>query len=65
MEELVIPHEAKTPPRVVTISVGLAALPAGESKPIEELLKEADATLYDAKEAGRNRVVAYDKVGGV
>ncbi len=64
VEELAIPHEAKMPPGVVTISVGLAALPAGERKPIEEMLKEADAALYDAKELGRNRVVSYDRVGG-
>jgi len=58
VEELAIPHEPKRPPGIVTISVGLAALSPGERKPVEELLKEADAALYSAKEAGRNRVVS-------
>ncbi len=57
VEDLAILHEAKTPPGVVTISVGLAGLLPGERKPVEELLKEADDALYGAKEAGRNRVV--------
>jgi two-component system cell cycle response regulator len=60
VEDLAIPHEGKTPPGVVTISVGLAALSPEEKKSFEELLKEADAALYDAKEAGRNRAIAYD-----
>jgi two-component system cell cycle response regulator len=64
VEELAIPHEAKRPPGIVTISAGLAALMPGEKKPLADLLKEADAALYDAKEAGRNRVVPYDGVGG-
>jgi two-component system cell cycle response regulator len=63
LEDLAIPHGAKMPPGVVTISVGLAALPPGEKKPIENLLKEADAALYGAKEAGRNRVEVYMKDG--
>jgi two-component system, cell cycle response regulator len=58
IEGLAIPHEAHRPPGVVTISVGLAALPPGERKPVEKLLKEADDALYGAKEAGRNRVVS-------
>jgi two-component system cell cycle response regulator len=58
VEELAIPHEAKTPPGIVTISVGLAALSPGERKPVEKLLKEADDALYGAKETGRNRVVS-------
>jgi two-component system chemotaxis family response regulator WspR len=65
VEELAIPHEAKAPPGVVTISVGLAAHAPGEGKPLEELLKEADEALYDAKEAGRNRIRSYDEVAGV
>jgi two-component system cell cycle response regulator len=59
VEGLTLPHEAKTPPGVVTVSVGLAALTPGEEKPFEELLKEADEALYAAKEAGRNRVVVH------
>ncbi len=59
VEQLALPHEAKTPLGVVTVSVGLAALPPGEKKPFEELLKEADEALYAAKEAGRNRIVVH------
>ena len=60
IEDLAIAHEAKTPPGVVTISLGLAMLQPDEKKPAETLLKEADAALYKAKEAGRNRVVVYE-----
>jgi two-component system, cell cycle response regulator len=62
VEGLAIPHETKKapPPQVVTISLGLAALSAGEKRSFEELLKEADDALYSAKEAGRNRVVAHN-----
>lgn len=60
IEDLAITHEAKTPPGVVTISLGLAVLQPGEKKPAETLLKEADAALYKAKEVGRNRVVVHE-----
>lgn len=60
VEELAIPHESRTPPgAVVTISVGLAALTPEEEKTFEELLKEADAALYGAKEGGKNGVENY------
>jgi two-component system cell cycle response regulator len=59
VEDLMLPHEAKTPPGVLTISLGLAVLSAYEKKRVEELLKEADDALYRAKEAGRNKVVLY------
>ncbi len=60
VEDLAIPHEAKAPPGVVTVSLGLAALSQDEKKPAEELLREADAALYGAKEAGRNTVAVYN-----
>ena len=56
VERLAIPHEAQKPGGVVTVSCGLAALSPRESKTIEELLKEADVALYQAKERGKNRV---------
>ncbi|MCA1687813.1 MAG: diguanylate cyclase [Actinobacteria bacterium] len=59
VEDLGISHE-KNRPGVVTISLGVAALPAGKPKSADALLKEADEALYRAKESGRNRVVSYE-----
>lgn len=44
-------------PVALTISLGVAASgPAGDS--VSDMLRRADAALYDAKRAGRNRVIA-------
>ncbi len=64
VEDLAIPHEAKTPPGVVTISLGLAMFSPGEETPSEKLLREADTALYKAKETGRNTVVVYNSSTG-
>lgn len=40
----------------VTISVGIAALPEIEAASPEELVRQADVALYEAKRGGRNRV---------
>ncbi len=53
-----IPHGAETAGGVVTASFGVATRPAGSPLPAETLIAEADAALYRAKHAGRNRVVA-------
>ena len=52
VEELAVPHPAGG---VVTISAGVAG-PAEGAEPAEELVGRADAALYVAKAAGRNRV---------
>jgi two-component system cell cycle response regulator len=41
----------------VTISIGVAATKGADDTP-DLLLKRADAALYEAKQTGRNRVVA-------
>ena len=45
----------------MTASIGVALLRAHGAEPTaEELLVEADIAMYDAKEAGRDRVAVYD-----
>jgi len=59
VERLAIPHAA-VPAGVVTLSVGVAAYRPGDAATVEELLEQADAALYRAKSAGRNRVALYE-----
>jgi two-component system chemotaxis response regulator CheY len=56
VEGLAIRHAAGVA-GVLTVSVGLAAFHPGRDVTGEELMKEADLALYDAKTAGRNAVV--------
>lgn len=43
----------------VTVSIGVAHCPADTVRSLEELITEADAALYAAKEGGRDRVVRF------
>ena len=61
LRDLVVMHEGRSL-GVITVSVGVAALPDhGMSE--KELLQAADAALYRAKRAGRDRVVVADSTG--
>ena len=51
---LAIPHPAFEG-RVLTVSVGCAAMVPGEEDQVVELIKAADQALYRAKEAGKDR----------
>ena len=51
-------------PGSVTISIGLAEFPA-DGNTLEALLRAADKAPYEAKRAGRNRVVAASPGGAV
>lgn len=50
-------------PESVTISVGVAGMRALQPQPPEALLAGADAALYAAKRAGRNRVETWVEAG--
>jgi diguanylate cyclase (GGDEF)-like protein len=55
--DLGIEHRQSPSRGVVTVSLGVAVrVPAGE-RGLEETVAAADAALYQAKEAGRDRVV--------
>jgi len=55
VEEAALPHEA-SPSGFVTLSIGVVAGPAGLTIDPETLIQSADAALYAAKQAGRNRI---------
>lgn len=61
VEDLRLPHEGIRPGGQVTISVGVAVVPGARRLTFERALHEADTALYQAKEAGRNRVVVGDQ----
>ena len=56
VQDLAIPH-AVSPLHVVTISIGLASIVPGPDTASDLLVAAADAGLYRAKAAGRNRVM--------
>jgi diguanylate cyclase (GGDEF)-like protein len=55
--DLAIPHAASDVAPLVTICIGVATLIPSAGDTPEKLVKQADACLYKAKQAGRNRIV--------
>ena len=54
-----IPHRASVTGKIVTVSIGVAAIvPTASSQP-KDLITNADQALYEAKKQGRNRVVMF------
>ncbi|WP_300127389.1 diguanylate cyclase [Immundisolibacter sp.] len=57
IENLRLPHAPAAQRPVVTVSVGVACLRPGSGLTPDDLIRAADAALYEAKHAGRNCVV--------
>lgn len=64
VQTLALPHAYSSAAEVVTLSLGVAVLPANATAKgdtgdvqtvIKDLLAQADTALYAAKQAGRNR----------
>lgn len=49
-------------PLSVTISIGVAAAEGDEAPSLDEVLRRADAAMYQAKKSGRNRVVSWSEL---
>ncbi|MGZ9583512.1 GGDEF domain-containing protein [Paenibacillus marinisediminis] len=61
VHQLKIMNQTKTPSAYVTISTGMYhGIPASDLEP-DDLLKMADAALYEAKARGKNQVVMYNE----
>jgi diguanylate cyclase (GGDEF)-like protein len=58
LADLKLPHP-DSPFGVVTVSIGTSTHEPGRGQTLQELLDQADKALYLAKQAGRNRCVAY------
>jgi diguanylate cyclase (GGDEF)-like protein len=57
--KLAIPHDNSDVSDLVTLSIGIASLiPTLERSP-EDLISRADQAMYEAKNRGRNRAIAY------
>ena len=58
LTDLAIPHH-QTSPGIVTVSLGVASMiPSSDYSPVE-LVRQADAALYQAKQSGRNCIRSY------
>ncbi|MBE9610595.1 diguanylate cyclase [Chitinilyticum piscinae] len=64
VQSLQLPHQSPTGLGVVSISVGVFAAKPSDALPAGAYLQAADHALYEAKQQGRNRVIAGASLTG-
>ena len=60
--DLLIPHKFSPTAPYVTISIGVASSKSKDVNSVASLIEEADKSLYEAKDAGRNQVKAAKRI---
>lgn len=65
VESLIIPIDTRLAPLTITISIGVACMPADRQVSFDDLMHVADQGLYGAKQAGRNSVRSGNPSGRV
>ncbi len=60
IKDLNIVHKGNSASKYLTISMGLVTIMPQYNHNVDDLYKYADTALYNAKEQGRNNVLAYD-----
>jgi len=58
--ELAMPHEGSHVAKTVTVSIGVAIADPASGRSLTGAIQAADEALYEAKQAGRNRVIFKD-----
>ncbi len=59
IERLELPHETSMTSGFVTVSIGVVSIVPDKDSDLLDFIAHADAALYKAKNAGRNRVCVY------
>lgn len=65
VQNLSIPHESSPVNEVVTVSVGVVSSNPMDENSFDNLLRQADEALYQAKETGRNRISVWSDLSSI
>lgn len=62
VKQLKLKHEQSHVSHLVTLSMGLSTMLPQQPVSLDQLISQADAALYEAKNRGRNQIVSYQQI---